>query len=124
MRTALLNMLVILVALTGCASPTTTTPPTTAPAPSADATASKQDPLPSWNDTPARANIVDFVTRVTTAGGPDFVPPNARIAVFDNDGTLWAEAPVPFQLAFVLDEVKRRAATDPVLAADPVVQSA
>jgi len=119
MRNVLLGILVILVALTGCSS-------TTAPAPttSAGATASEQDPLASWNDTAASANIVDFVTRVTTAGGPDFVPQNERIAVFDNDGTLWAEAPVPFQLAFVLDEVKRRAATDPVLAADPMVQAA
>ena len=46
-------------------------------------------PLPSWNDGPAKAAIVDFVARVTKSGGPAFVPAPARIAAFDNDGTLW-----------------------------------
>src|SRR5262245_23091949 len=62
--------------------------------------------LPSWNEGPAKAAIVDFVARVTKEGGPDFVPPAERIAVFDNDGTLWAEQPVYFQLQFALDRVK------------------
>ena len=48
-------------------------------------------PLPSWNDGPAKAAIVDFVARVTKSGGPGFVPAPARIATFDNDGTLWCE---------------------------------
>jgi len=61
--------------------------------------------LPSWNDGPAKQSIVDFVTRVTTAGGPDFVPAPDRIAVFDNDGTLWCESPLPVQLAFLLERV-------------------
>ncbi len=51
------------------------------------------DPLPSWNEGPAKAAIVEFVDAVTTEGGPEYVPPEERIAVFDNDGTLWAEQP-------------------------------
>ena len=82
------------------------------------------DPLPSWNDGKARHSIEAFVQRVTAAGGKDFVPPAERIAVFDNDGTLWPENPVPFQLAFLLDELKRRVPTEPELAADPMVQAA
>ncbi len=58
--------------------------------------------LPSWNDGATRSAILDFVARVTAAG-PDYVPPEERIAVFDNDGTLWSEQPVYFQLAFALE---------------------
>ena len=65
--------------------------------------------LPSWNETPARQAIIDFVTQVTTEGGADFVPVAERIAVFDNDGTLWPENPAPFQLMFIVDEIKRLA---------------
>src|SRR3954452_10699228 len=75
------------------------------------------DPLPSWNDTPTRRAIVDFVARVTTEGGPDFVPPEARIAVFDNDGTLWCEKPLPVQADFLLRRVGERAAKHPALRA-------
>lgn len=50
--------------------------------------------LTNWNDGPTKATIVDFVERVTTEGGPDFVAPEARVAVFDNDGTLWCEKPI------------------------------
>ncbi len=64
------------------------------------------DPLPSWNDGPVRRSIVRFVGQVTRAGSPTFVPPVERIAVFDNDGTLWAEQPMYFQALFVLDRVK------------------
>ncbi|WP_244523699.1 HAD family phosphatase [Bosea sp. BIWAKO-01] len=71
------------------------------------------DPLPSWNDGPTKASIVDFVTRVTTQGGPDFVAPAERTAVFDNDGTLWVEQPMYVQLAFVLDRVKALAPQNP-----------
>lgn len=80
------------------------------------------DPLPSWNDGPAKAAIVDFVARVTTEG-PDFVPEAERIAVFDNDGTLWPENPMPFQAAYVFDELKRRAPGEPALQANPMVQA-
>jgi phosphoglycolate phosphatase-like HAD superfamily hydrolase len=65
-----------------------------------------QEPLPSWNDTAPKKTIVAFVERVTKQGSPDFVPPAERIATFDNDGTLWAEQPIYFQLAFALDRVK------------------
>ena len=71
------------------------------------------DPLPSWNDTSTRKAIVAFVERVTKQGSPDFVPVSERIAVLDNDGTLWAEQPVYFQLAFALDRVKSLAPQHP-----------
>ncbi len=71
------------------------------------------NPLPSWNDTASRNAIVDFVAQVTDADGPDFVPPADRIAVFDNDGTLWAEQPLYFQLIFAFDRVKTLAPEHP-----------
>ena len=64
------------------------------------------DPLPSWNDNNVKRSILDFVMRVSTEGGAEFVPPKERIAVFDNDGTLWCEQPFYIQLAFALDRVK------------------
>ncbi|HEY3801068.1 MAG TPA: HAD family hydrolase [Kofleriaceae bacterium] len=64
------------------------------------------DPLPSWNDGATKRRLVDFVDRVTRDGGSDFVPVEARIAVFDNDGTLWTEWPFPPEAAFVLDHVR------------------
>ncbi|MCX5578579.1 HAD family hydrolase [Kaistia terrae] len=70
------------------------------------------DPLPSWNEGKTKAAIVDFVMR-TTAPGPDFVAVGDRIATFDNDGTLWSEQPLYFQLAFVLDRVKAMAKDHP-----------
>ncbi len=71
------------------------------------------DPLPSWNDGPAKQSIVAFVAKVTLEGGPDFVPPAERIAAFDNDGTLWAEQPMYFQFFFALDRVKALAPQHP-----------
>jgi phosphoserine phosphatase len=71
------------------------------------------DPLPSWNDTAPKNAIVEFVKSVTKKGSPDFVPVAERIATFDNDGTLWAEQPMYFQLAFVLDRVKAMAPLHP-----------
>jgi phosphoglycolate phosphatase-like HAD superfamily hydrolase len=71
------------------------------------------NPLPSWNDGRAKQSIVDFVKRVSAKGGKDFVPPAERIAVFDNDGTLWAEQPMYFQLVFALDRVKALAPQHP-----------
>ena len=71
------------------------------------------DPLPSWNDGKAKQSIINFVTKVTTAGSPDFVPVPERIATFDNDGTLWCEQPVPVQLYFALDRVKALAPQHP-----------
>ena len=64
------------------------------------------DSLPSWNDGKPKQSIINFVTKVTETGSPDFVPPAERIAVFDNDGTLWAEQPMYFQLFFALDRIK------------------
>lgn len=72
--------------------------------------------LASWNDTPTRRAIVEFVERVTTEGGPDHVPPAERIATFDNDGTLWCEKPLYVQADFVLRKWKAMATADPSLA--------
>jgi hypothetical protein len=71
------------------------------------------DPLPSWNDTVPKKAIVAFVERVTKAGTSDFVPGPERIAVFDNDGTLWAEQPLYFQGLFLVDRVKALAPQHP-----------
>jgi phosphoserine phosphatase len=78
-----------------------------------DEHARSEVPLPSWNDGPAKQSILNFVRGVTTAGGPQFVKPEERIAVFDNDGTLWTEMPTYFQLAFVFDRVKALAPEHP-----------
>ena len=82
------------------------------------------DPLPSCNDGKAKQSIVAFVEKVTKDGSPDFVPVAERIATFDNDGTLWVEQPLPFQLAFVIDELKRRVPKEQKLAEDPMVKAA
>ena len=71
------------------------------------------DSLPSWNDSPAKKAIIEFVTRVTKEGGADFVPPAERIATFDNDGTLWSEMPIYFQFMFAMDRVKELAPNHP-----------
>jgi len=71
------------------------------------------DPLPSWNAGKAKQSVLAFVKTVTTPGSPDFVPPAERIATFDNDGTLWAEKPMYFQLFFALDRVKELAPQHP-----------
>lgn len=72
-----------------------------------------QEPLPSWNDTSAKTRIMEFVQRSVTEGGEGYVAPVDRIAVFDNDGTLWSEQPYYFQLGFVLDRVQRLAPQHP-----------
>ncbi|RWP41185.1 MAG: haloacid dehalogenase-like hydrolase [Mesorhizobium sp.] len=77
------------------------------------AAASGTEPLPSWNDTAPKAAIVAFVEKVTKDGSPDFVPEPERIAVFDNDGTLWVEHPMYTQLVFALDRVKAEAPSHP-----------
>lgn len=74
--------------------------------------AQQADQLPSWNDGPTKAAIIQFVQDVTKEGGPKFVPPEQRIATFDNDGTLWVEQPVP-QLEFVAYQVKKMAVNHP-----------
>ena len=75
-----------------------------------------QDPLPSWNDGAAKKAIVDFVQTTTTQGSPKFVPPEERIATFDQDGTLWVEHPVYSQLIYCLDRVPALVKAKPELA--------
>ncbi len=79
----------------------------------AAATAHASDPLPSWNDTAPKKAIIAFVEKVTNEGSPDFVAVPERIAVFDNDGTLWGEQPMYVQLRFALDRVKALAPRHP-----------
>ena len=86
--------------------------PTPDPAP-AITRGSAADPRPPWNQGPGKKAIVDFVERTTRQGTPDFVPQAERIAVFDNDGTLWAEQPMYFQLAFALDRIRALAPEHP-----------
>ncbi len=73
----------------------------------------KQAPLPSWNEGAAKASIIEFVQAVTDKSSPDYVQPDERIATFDNDGTLWSERPVYFQLLFAIDRVKQLAPHHP-----------
>ena len=79
--------------------------------------------LPSWNESEAKARIVAFVQAVSDKKSKDYVRPAERIAVFDNDGTLWAEQPLYFQFVFMLDQVKAAAPKHPEWKADPVFQA-
>lgn len=71
------------------------------------------DPLPSWNDGVSKKAIVDFVSSTTKDGSAAFIPVADRVACFDNDGTLWSEQPMYFQLAYALDQVRAHAAEHP-----------
>jgi hypothetical protein len=82
------------------------------------------DPLPSWTDTPARAAIVAFVEGVTDPMSDTYVTPADRVAVFDNDGTLWSEQPVYFQLFFALDRLKEMAEADPSILTSDTLKAA
>src|SRR5271156_4338823 len=86
---------------------------TTAQPPASDLPPDRGDPLPSWNDTETKKAILAFVDRVTEQGSPDFVPEAERVATFDNDGTLWAEQPMYFQVLFALERVKTLAPQHP-----------
>jgi phosphoserine phosphatase len=90
-------IIVLLVSLTGCACTTKV----------------KTDPLPSWNEGASKTNIIEFVQTVTDQSSPDYVLPAERIATFDNDGTLWSEQPIYFQLYFAIDRVKQLAPQHP-----------
>jgi hypothetical protein len=79
----------------------------------ANVLAGSNDLLPSWNDGSTKQAITRFLENVTTSGGQQYVPPAERIAVFDNDGTLWAEQPMYVQLQFALDRVKKLAPQQP-----------
>ena len=78
--------------------------------------ASAQDPLPSWNDGPAKQAILEFVKTTTTQGGPQFVPAEERIATFDQDGTLWVEHPIYTQVMYCLEKVPALVKAKPELA--------
>ena len=81
------------------------------------------DPLPSWNEGANKAAIKSLLERVTTEGGPDFVPVSDRIAVFDNDGTLWCEYPMQVQVFFALAQVERLTRLDPALLEKPAFKA-
>jgi phosphoserine phosphatase len=87
-------------------------------------TSTAADPLPSWREGPAKEAILSFVAKVSQEGSAAFIPPAERIAVVDNDGTLWPEQPLPFQAAFAIDELQRKLLSQPCLADDPIVQAA
>ena len=91
---------------------------------STSAVAQPSDPLPSWRDGATKSRLVAFVQAVTEPGGKDYVPSADRVAVFDNDGTLWAEQPMYFQLAFAIDRAKALVAKNPELAKLPALKAA
>jgi len=82
------------------------------------------DPLPSWNDGASKRAIIAFVEKVTDEKGGSFVAPSERIAVFDNDGTLWPENPLPFQISFTIDELKRQLPDHPEWKSDKDIKAA
>lgn len=83
-----------------------------------------EDTLPSWRDGPAKTAVVDFVAAAVDPASPGFVPESERIAVFDNDGTLWSEQPVCFQVLYALDRAAELAAEDATWAATPALEAA
>lgn len=82
------------------------------------------DPLPSWNDTDAKTTIIEFVESVTDPDAETYVPEDDRIAVFDNDGTLWAEQPLYFQGLYALDILRQKAAADPSILTSDILKAA
>jgi len=104
-RSSVLRLIPLLALVLACNARSTAAPPPGPPA----------DPLPSWNDGPIKRRLIDYVVRTTTAGSPDFIPPDERLATFDNDGTLWPEKPMYIQEAFMLARIRRLAAADPAL---------
>ncbi|MFY2826691.1 HAD family hydrolase [Ruegeria sp. MALMAid1280] len=82
------------------------------------------DPLPSWGTSASKHRIIEFVEAVTDPNGADYVTPTARVAVFDNDGTLWAEKPVYFQLTFAMDRLAELAKADPSVLTTPTLEAA
>lgn len=85
--------------------------------------AAMAEPLSAWNDTTSKQAIVTWVQNATKTGSETYIPPEKRYVVFDNDGTLWPEAPMTFQIQFALDEIKRLAPQYPEWANDPLVKS-
>lgn len=82
------------------------------------------DPLPSWSETDTKQAIINFVERVTDPTSPDYVTAEDRVAVFDNDGTLWSEQPVYFQLAYALHSLEKKAASDPSILTSDTLRAA
>ncbi|MBN3853326.1 haloacid dehalogenase-like hydrolase [Paraburkholderia sp. Ac-20340] len=111
------------VALAGCAGHAPQRDGQSAAAPLATPGTQMADALPSWQDSAARAAILKFVGDVTRDGSPSYVRPEARIAVFDNDGTLWSERPMPFQLLFMIDRLKAAAPQHPEWQRNPVFKA-
>jgi phosphoglycolate phosphatase-like HAD superfamily hydrolase len=90
----------------------------------ASSPAGANESLPSWNDGPVKRAVIAFVEKVTKVGGPGFVPAPERIAVFDNDGTLWSEQPTYVQVAFTLDRIKAQAEAHPEWRGNPLFKAA
>ncbi|WP_420995265.1 HAD family hydrolase [Cupriavidus sp. 30B13] len=107
--------------MAGCAAPPADGGATAAP--SQAGTTSAASVLPSWRDGAARQAILSFVADVTRAGAPTFVPPAERVAVFDNDGTLWSEQPLYFQFLFLLDQVRAAAPGHPEWKGNPAFKA-
>jgi len=82
------------------------------------------DPLPSWHDTETKAAIIEFVEAVTDPASEHYVTPDNRIATFDNDGTLWGEQPVYFQLIYALDRLREKAEADPSILTSDLLRAA
>ena len=82
-------------------------------------TSKTESPLPSWSESTSRENILSFITKTTSEGSPDFIPEADRIAVFDNDGTLWSEQPYYFELDYALYYIKKEASNHPEWANNP-----
>lgn len=100
-------LMVLIGGVLGCAGPTES------PETESSEVGAQTDPLPSWNESDAKQAITDFVMRVTVPGSPDFVPEADRIAVFDNDGTLWSEQPLYFQGVFAFDRIREMTVDHP-----------
>jgi hypothetical protein len=88
-------------------------PPAASLAPSTAASTAEASPLPSWNDGPAKQAIIDFVKTTTDKSNPKFVPPEDRIATFDQDGTMWVEQPIYSQVLFAFDRAVALAPQQP-----------
>lgn len=90
---------------------------------STEMTTVAEAPLPSWNDGASKDKILQFVEKTTDSSNPDFVPESKRIAVFDNDGTLWAENPVYFQLFYAIDFIKKHSPEHPDWSKNPTLKA-
>ncbi|GJH06134.1 HAD family phosphatase [Paraburkholderia terrae] len=111
------------VALAACADHGGSTAGTASAQPVLAASQPSAAVLPSWQDGAARAAILKFIADVTREGASTYVPPEARIAVFDNDGTLWSEQPMPFQLLFMIDQLKAAAPQHPEWQKNPAYRA-